>query len=588
MSDEQRPRQVCPSCQHPMDTLDTECPSCGYTLRAICGDPIGHTVGNLTIVELIAAGGMGTVYRAEHSSLGTTYAIKILHPRFSTDPTLVERFRREAVACSKLRHPSVVFVTDFGFHQELGIYLIMEHLQGAPLSQVLAEAPRMPLDRVLRIGRQVAEALGAAHELGIIHRDLKPENIFVCTAGGGRDHTKVLDFGIAQLHEAPDKDKLTRAGFMLGTPAYISPEQINSEGKQLGPATDVYALGVILHEAISGQVPFAGASEFEVMSGHMFKPPPPLSEQRPELAGSALEALLVEMMAKLPAHRPDSMDQVKQRLEQAVQELLLQGVEQRFYQHSDGQQGPTDRPVQLTPAPMRITNVISLIKSEAPESAAARLLSAFPGLAALQEEIFQLAMWGVLQRELLDHPLESDDFRVAKEQLRLMVEATLNAADERRDAFDLARVMRSLQDTLALADEPRQKQIAIALLDVQRHHLFPLEILPSWAQPRTTGTWHTFKRVATMELKLPFGRAGEPEDEALEDGDYGGSMEPEIRDVPDEPLTLNFTSPGGPAPDLSKHGDLSEKLKREVSIDAIKSALSHEIKFFGGDKDKKK
>ncbi len=588
---------------------------------------IGKVVGNLEIVAKIASGGMGTVYRAEHQTLRTPYAIKILHPRFSEDHTTAERFRREAITCSQLRHPNVVFVTDFGFHDDLGIYIIMEFLEGQPLSQAI-KGTKMALSRVARIGEQICDALEASHAMNIVHRDMKPDNVFL-VHGSRSDYTKVLDFGIAQIQQGEGVEKLTRAGLVLGTPAYISPEQINGKAAAVGPGADIYALGAILFEMICGAPPFTEGTDFEILSQHLFKAPAPISAHRPDVAGTRLEALVAAMLGKKPEERPASMSAVHTMLNEAISELREMGIQDAARHGISSGDLPRlgadtgQFPATMTPPPLRITNVIQHIRTNSPDSAVATLLSAFPGMASLQEEIFHMALWGVLQRDLLDHPLDTSAFKHATDQLTLFVQAVLNAAsDDNGPKPD--RLFRSISDLFTLSDKERQVALIRAMQPLTTHHLFPFDVLPEWARPRTTGTWGAIKSLMTAEIKIPtFSRpklkvespSGSVPDEI--NAAIAGPPPPPIetgqdprRGAPakvvkgtvvmhyDEPAPTPPPSPEAQAPkapnppsteapkversedDGGYEESLAFKLNQDLSLSTLKTVLSHEFSLF--------
>jgi serine/threonine protein kinase len=604
--------EVCPRCGIEVEKGAIACEDCGHMFIALASDAVGHKVGNLEIVSKIASGGMGTVWRAEHQSLRTPYAVKVLHQRFSADATVAERFRREAVACSKLRHPNVVFVTDFGFHEDLGIYLIMEFVEGLPLSELLKKnGGKLPLMRAARITEQIAEAIQAAHEIGIVHRDLKPDNVMIVKNGRQRDFVKVLDFGIARVRESENAENLTRAGLVLGTPAYISPEQVNAEADAVGPRTDVYSLGCILYEIIAGQPPFEGGTDFEILSQHVFKAPEPISNHREDLAGTSLEALIDQMLFKRPHDRPDSMDAVLERLGAAMAELADAGIadvaypgrvsgEYRTVGRESGQFGNVTMP------PRRITNVIQSIQMSTPDSAAARLLTAFPGIAALQQELFYLAIWGVLQREILDHPIDSAAFAAAKTQLGLITELALQTADTEGEEFPLDRIMICLRDAIRLADEARQKEMVMALQGVVNHHLFQESVLPNWARVQSPSSegWSKIKNILTMEIHLPFGAKGDASGEgsaaAITEGSEqraSGSSGDTLHQMveADEIVSRSGWRPGmafgegeaGESPRASAvegaggANTLADKLRAEVSVESLKKVFGHEIHLFG-------
>src|SRR5688572_4271074 len=256
----------CPTCgkQYPSDVKF--CPIDQSPLQAdatvqgqIPSDPlIGHTLDEkYRIEERLGVGGMGMVYRARHLLIDRPVAIKVLNQRFVEDEAARVRFQREARAAGRIQHLNAVSVTDFGQTLEGYVYIVMELLEGRTLREVVAKEAPMETARAVSIMLQVSAAVAAAHEAGVIHRDLKPGNIFVSQRPDVPAVVKVLDFGIAKLAaETLDEDdalNLTQVGAMIGTPRYMSPEQCN--GLELTPASDVYSLGVILYEMLSGMVP---------------------------------------------------------------------------------------------------------------------------------------------------------------------------------------------------------------------------------------------------------------------------------------------------------------------------------------------
>ncbi len=246
------------------------------------------------ISRLIGRGGMGAVYVVEHRVTGKKLALKCLLPEHLEHPEFVERFLREAQAAGRIDHRNVVNVFDVGRTGEL-IYIVMELLDGKPLSELL-RAGQLSLEETLPIIMRAMEGVAAAHAVGIVHRDLKPDNILVCVGQSGRlDDPRVLDFGISKLEDDIGKP-LTKSGVMLGTPYYMAFEQINSQ-RDLDQRVDVYAMGVILYEAMAGRVPYVaesvGALAVRMMSG----PPTPLQQLRPELPAS-LAAVVMRSVAK--------------------------------------------------------------------------------------------------------------------------------------------------------------------------------------------------------------------------------------------------------------------------------------------------
>ena len=286
---------------------------------------VGLVIDNrYRIHRRIGEGGMGTVYVAEHVDIGKTVAVKILRRQFSGDRQLVERFRREARAASRVGHPHSIDVTDFGTTEDGCAYFVMEHLEGLDLADVLAREGALEPARAVRIAIQICQALRAAHHAGIIHRDLKPENVFLVSRDGQADFAKVLDFGIAR-NVSPEASRLTNPGMTMGTPEYMAPEQVM--GRPADSRTDIYALGALIYEMVMGTAPFHGATD-ETMLDQKMRPLPSLRVDRPDIP-QALDAIVAAAMAPDASHRPQTMAALEYELTkivsgrpQAVAELL--------------------------------------------------------------------------------------------------------------------------------------------------------------------------------------------------------------------------------------------------------------------------
>jgi serine/threonine protein kinase len=257
--------------------------------------------------SLIGEGGMGRVYEAEHVEIGKRVALKVLHPVYTRTPEVVERFRREARAASRIGHPNIVDVTDSGTTADGSVYFVMEYLEGVELASVIAEQGALDIGRALAIASQICRAVAAAHAQGIIHRDLKPENVFLIAREGNADFVKVLDFGIAktaELEEARDR-KLTHPGMAMGTPEYMAPEQ--AAGKPYDHRIDVYSTGAILYEMLTGVPPFDGENFMEILTKKATQTPQAPGALRSDLPPE-IERIVMHALASDPAERPPSME----------------------------------------------------------------------------------------------------------------------------------------------------------------------------------------------------------------------------------------------------------------------------------------
>ncbi len=278
---------------------------------------IGRVIAKkIRIVELIGSGGMGQVYRAEHAELERRIALKVLRPEMSADEERMRRFRREALAASRLEHPSSVRIFDYGEDgPDKLLYIAMELVEGVGLDRVLAEHGPLPPDRAVRILAQVLGALAEAHDAGIIHRDLKPANVLIASRrdddGNPQDLAKVCDFGLAKLIDEESPEGATRVGTYLGTPAFMSPEQ--ARGQALDPRSDIYSAGVMLYQLLTGHVPFTGESPLDLMVKHITEPPPRLKSSAPHLS-PILDDIVEWALAKDPAKRCPSARQLRKAL----------------------------------------------------------------------------------------------------------------------------------------------------------------------------------------------------------------------------------------------------------------------------------
>jgi serine/threonine-protein kinase len=257
------------------------------------------------IEELLGAGGMGCVYRAEHVHMRKMFALKVLHREMTYMPEVVARFEREAVAAARIEHQNVVAATDFGRLEDGSFYLVLEHVQGRSLSKELRERDRLAPERALHITRQVAEALSAAHALEIVHRDLKPDNVMLIEHDGDPDFVKVLDFGIAKLRLGDQKEQqLTQLGSVFGTPEYMAPEQ--AQGTHVDSRADLYTLGIVLYEMLAGRTPFRDDDVMVMLTRQLTAEPPPLPSDVP----AAVRALVTSLLRKKPEDRLQTAEDV--------------------------------------------------------------------------------------------------------------------------------------------------------------------------------------------------------------------------------------------------------------------------------------
>ena len=259
--------------------------------------------------ELVGSGGMSNVFRAHDRLLERSVAIKVLHEHYSTDEDYVERFRREARSVAQLAHPNIVTVIDRG-EEDGRQYIVFEYVEGENLKGLLSHGA-LPVDEALRYGLQIAGALDFAHKRGLVHRDVKPQNVLLTEEG----EPKVTDFGIAR---SVDVQSVTQSGTVVGTSDYIAPEQ--ARGEQVDPRTDIYSLGVVLYELLTGEVPYSGDNFVAVAMQHLHEPVPSVLDRRRDVP-VRLDLAVQRAMAKDPADRFESMDQLIDELDLCYGEL---------------------------------------------------------------------------------------------------------------------------------------------------------------------------------------------------------------------------------------------------------------------------
>src|SRR6059036_868970 len=304
--------KICPVCSTEYADDVKFCPSDGQTLRSAAPGGASDLVGQVIadryhVTKKLGEGGMGQVYLAEHVKMGRRSAIKVMNPAMVHDPDAVARFNREASNASRITHPNVCAIYDFGETPDGLIYLAMEFIEGEPLTDLLEREGALLVPRAVTIFLQVAEALQAAHDLSIVHRDLKPDNIMLTRRKSGADVVKVVDFGIAKAvgGDQPGQ-KVTKTGLVIGTPEFMSPEQLS--GDALDGRSDLYSLELVFYRMLIGKLPFEATSVQETMIKRLTDEPITLAAARPDLSFPAgLQPVLDAALARTPMERYQSV-----------------------------------------------------------------------------------------------------------------------------------------------------------------------------------------------------------------------------------------------------------------------------------------
>ncbi|HTQ47576.1 MAG TPA: protein kinase [Polyangiaceae bacterium] len=312
----------CPQCANQCDESHKFCPSCGFPIGKVAVNPddplIGRTLpGGYLMLELVGIGGMGRVYRAEQTNLGRTVAVKIIHPHLVGEENAAARFITESRAASRLNHPNSVGIIDFGKSPDGQLYLVMEFLRGHDLARVTYEEGPLPFRRIVDVLRQTLAALAEAHNENIVHRDLKPENIILEPVRSGGDFVKVVDFGLAKIRADQAQPSITSPGIVCGTPEYMSPEQ--ARGDPLDARSDLYAVGVILYQLLTGRLPFEAESPTQVVLAHLTQPPiDPRTVAPDRQIPRELAELVLKALSKEPKDRFQDSDELSAALGAAI------------------------------------------------------------------------------------------------------------------------------------------------------------------------------------------------------------------------------------------------------------------------------
>ena len=271
------------------------------------------------VIDVLGRGGMGVVYKIEHQRMGKIAAMKVLHRDLAGDKEVISRFRREAEAVSRLTHPNTVQVFDFGTAQG-ALYLVMEYVRGLDIGSLIDRDGAMSFQRAAPLFGQVCAALAEAHELGVVHRDLKPENILVTRTSSGQDYVKVLDFGLAKLAEREELSEVTGRGQIVGTPYYMSPEQIRGE-EEVDGRSDIYSLGSLMYKVLTGDPAFTATSPVGVLTKHLTEAVTPPSRRAPGRLPEGVDEIVLKAMQKRPAERYASVGEMLADIDTLYEEV---------------------------------------------------------------------------------------------------------------------------------------------------------------------------------------------------------------------------------------------------------------------------
>ena len=336
--------KICPQCATEYPANERFCPRDGTALRS--QDPQADLVGSIIadryhVLRKLGEGGMGQVYLAEHVKMGRKSAVKVMRPAMVKDVDAISRFNREAANASRINHPNIAGIYDFGETKEGIIYLAMEFIEGQSLTSIIEQQGALVPARAADLLLQTSEALGAAHDMGIVHRDLKPDNIMVTKNRDGGDLVKVVDFGIAKA-AGSDAQKVTKTGLVVGTPEYMSPEQLS--GDKLDGRSDIYSLGLVAFHMLTGLLPFPSDSQQESMIMRLTDAPKTLTEMRPEMPWPEdLQAMMNKALSRDVTQRYQTAPEFGRDFFRTIERMPVTKAAQAGTQVLDSQPVPATR-----------------------------------------------------------------------------------------------------------------------------------------------------------------------------------------------------------------------------------------------------
>ena len=343
--------RTCPDCHNSYDDDVLHCPEdgCGLGDVPVSDELIGRIIGSYRVERQLGKGGMGAVYMGVHPGIGSRVAIKFLHPQYAHDEKIVDRFYNEARAVNVIGHDNILKILDLNVTEDNRHYFVMEFLQGRAVQSLLKQNVAIPLEVTGPILIQCCEALEAAHRKGIVHRDLKPDNVYLISMKGKKNFVKVVDFGIARVtDDSGESTGKTQTGMVMGTPAYMSPEQGSGQSSKIDGRSDIYSLGCMMYQMATGRLPFPGSNFGEVLMGHLQQRPPPLRELKPETP-EAYEDIVLKCLEKRQEDRYQSMHELKEAIEACMDRL---GISRELPpdDNTDPDMEPLDAPPVSNPA----------------------------------------------------------------------------------------------------------------------------------------------------------------------------------------------------------------------------------------------